>query len=136
MRQYYLTFCLSLCLAVSASCQDSLAGKLTGKWGICYSIDTLDTHCTTPFNFYIFHADGTCQHGEMIIMNEKIPVTGKWKLENGAIKIVFDKHPNYSFSPQIFPDIVFINDQLFYYKVLDKYEATGHWVYFSLRKLE
>ncbi len=136
MSYRFLLFCLSLSLSVTAISQDSLSGKLVGKWGICYRIDTPDTLCTSPFNFYTFNADGTCQHGEMIIMGDTIPVTGRWKSENGSVRIVYDKHPNYSYSPQTFPDIVFINDRLFYYKVFDEVEVKGHWIYFTLRKSE
>lgn len=136
MFKKILFFCLVLSLTTPAISQDSLSGKLTGKWGICYSIDTLDIQCNKPFNFYTFHADGTCQHGEIIIMGDSIPVTGTWKSEKNSVRIVYDKHPNYIYPPETLPDIVFINDNLFYYKVLDNYEVKGHWVFFSFRKIE
>ncbi|MBL0336887.1 MAG: hypothetical protein IPP73_16645 [Chitinophagaceae bacterium] len=136
MTKHFLVFFLMLSLMMPAISQDTLSGKMPGKWGICYSIDTLDTICKTPFNFYTFRADGTCQHGEIIIMGDTIPVTGTWKSENGSIRIVYDKHPNYIYPPETLPDIVFINDKLFYYKVLDNYEVKGHWVFFSFRKLD
>ena len=136
MTRHLIFICLAISLFLNVNSQDSVSRKIFGKWGICISVDTFDLKCENPFNYYIFKPDGSCQHGEVTIMNEKIPVLGRWKLENTSLQIKYDKHQNFSFPNEIFREIVFVNDKMFYYKVLDNYEVAGHWVFFSFRKIE
>jgi len=136
MSKYFIFVCLLGALTLKAKSQDSLSNKIVGKWEICYSLDTLEKACARPFNSYIFNSNGTCQNGDVIIMGEKIPVKGYWKIENGSIKITYDKHPNFSYPSQTLPDITFLTNELFYYKVMSTDEAPGRWIFFSLRKTE
>ena len=135
-KHFILLFHLTLLSTLSSTCQDSLINKIVGKWGICYSLDTLDKACINPFNFYVFKADGTCQHGEVTIMDEKIPVKGYWRFENGSIKITYNKHPNFSYPPATLPNIIFLNNTLFYYKAISTVEAPGRWIFFSLKRID
>lgn len=57
-------------------------------------------------------------------------------MKNASLQIKYDKHQIFSFPNEIFREIVFVNDKMFYYKVLDNYEVAGHWVFFSFRKIE
>jgi hypothetical protein len=126
----------ALVFSLPCNGQENLETKLIGKWSVCYKIDTIDIHCIKPFNFYIFERGGRCKHGEITILDQKIPVTGSWKYEKGSIEIVYDKHPNYSYPKEFLKDIIFIADDLFYYKVLDKVENPGHWVFYSFKRVK
>lgn len=123
-------------LTLCSKSQADTASTLVGEWGICYNLDTVDMACDHPFNSYIFNQDGSCQHGSVVIMNEKIPIMGTWKYENGNINIIYTNHPNYKMPPQSFTKVVFVNENLFYYKVFDKVENPGHWVFFSFRRMK
>lgn len=136
MIKQFSIFIAAVFLSLLCNGQENLQTKLIGKWGVCYELDTIDVHCNKPFNFYILDTGGRCKHGEVIIMGEKIPVLGSWKYEKGSIEIVYDKHPNYSFPKEIFKDIIFITDDLFYYKVLDKVENPGHWVFYTFKRIK
>lgn len=124
-----------LFLAMASRSQDLSASRLVGKWGICQSLDTISKDCPAPYNFYIFNSDGTCQHGEVTSMDEKIPVTGRWRIVNGNVEITYDRHPGFLFPSQTFPNIQFLNDRLFYYKLTGEDEAPGRWIFFTLKKL-
>ena len=135
MKKSALSIILFMLIGLTSKSQELSPSQIIGKWGICHSLDTINKDCSTPFNFYIFNADGTCQHGEVIIMNKKIPVMGKWKIVDDDVKIEYDFHPNFSFPPQTFPNIRFLTDKLFYYKVTSSIEAPGSWHFFTLKKL-
>lgn len=131
----YLTL-IFLLRVLCSNGQADTASKLVGQWGICYNLDTVDISCDKPFNSYVFNKDGSCQHGSVVIVNEKIPITGTWSYQNGNINIVYSKHPNYKVPLESFTKIVFVNDNLFYYKVLDKVENPDHCVFFSFKRIE
>lgn len=134
-RQIAILVVLTL-ISLCGSGQDSIEVKLIGKWGVCYSLDSVDASCNKPFNYYTFEIGQRCQHGSIIISDKKIPVTGTWKYQNGTLSIVYDKHPNFSYPTEVFKEINFINEDLFYYKAIDKVEYPGHWVFYSFTRIK
>jgi hypothetical protein len=133
----YLTIA-SFLLVFSSQAQNDSLNRFIGKWGICYSLDNLDTACKKPFNFFIFRNDNKYQGRDVILSDKKVPMLGTWTYLHDTIFIYSTyKGPygeanmdNFIIKP------VFLNKDMFYSIVYDTTENIGHYVYFTYRRLE
>jgi hypothetical protein len=113
-----------------------MKGKFIGKWATCYQVDSIDYLCSDTTQQFELKANGKYIGSDIIIGGIRDLVSGSWKFENNTLTIVIDNTVDYSFPPRSYADINFINDNLFYYKIIGAKEVPGHYIYFSFKRIK
>lgn len=130
-----IVFCF---LSARSVGQNPTSDSFIGKWGICYSLDKLDTACRSPFNFFVFKQNSLYQGRDIILSDKKVPMTGTWTYQRDTVFIYSSyKGPEgEARMDNLIIKPVFISKDLFYSKIYDTSENVGHYVYFTYRRLE